>query len=576
MSPLNAKKNFKMLFYSIWCKMKTIAIIPARGGSKGIPRKNIRLLADKPLIAYSINAALNSKYINKVIVSTDDDEIAEISRIYGAEVINRPKILAQDDIPLDPVIYHAVNYIEKKENTKYDLVITIQPTSPLLKSQTVDRAIDIVINGGYDTLISVINATHLYWIKKGDTFVSINNERKNRQYLEPIYKEVGAILISKREVITENNRIGRNIYLFELPKAEGIDIDTYEDMLLAENILRRKVIVFRVDGDKEIGLGHVYRAITIADRMSIMGHNILFFTKENKKLGIKKLQEYGWKVVTFKNNEELFEKLRIISPHIMINDILDTSKDYMKELKKLGIFVVNFEDLGDGSKYADLVINALYERSYPPQNHYYGYKYVCLRDEFFIFPKKEVKKEVKQILITFGGTDPNNLTLRTIKAIEKLNLKNKHINIVLGLGYSYKRGLYREIKQLVRKGFNINVKENIKMMAKEIHEADIVITSNGRTIYEVASIGTPCISIAQNEREARHLFVHNAKCIKYLGIAYDVTEDTIASAISELINNYELRKEMSEKCCKYNIKDGINRVLKLIFDRYYEWEKNRK
>ena len=549
-------------------KNNILAVIPACGESKGNPRKNMRLLNGKTLIAYSIEAVLKSKYIDRVIVSTENEEIAEITKHNGAEVIKRPEELAKDDVPLDPIIYHAVNSAENNETIKYDLVITIQPISPLLSTETIDKAIKTMLNEDYDTLLSVKDETHLYWIKKDKNFIPLFKERKNRQYLNTIYKETGAILISKRETITEDSRVGEKILLFEVPKEESIDIDTYQDWWIAENLLKKQTIVFRVDGDNEIGLGHVYRMITLANRM-VFNHNIFFLMNETKKLGIEKVEEYNYPIITFKDKKELFKKTEKINPDIVINDILDTDKEYILKLKTNGYFVVNFEDLGEGSEFANIVINALYENSYPPRNHYYGYKYECLRDEFYIFPQKEIEKEVKEILITFGGTDPNNLTLKTLKAVQQLNLKDIFIKVILGLGYNQKEELCNYANTLKREGFIIDIKENVKMMAKEIYNTNIVITSNGRTIYEVASIGTPCISISQNEREARHLFVHNSKGIMYLGMAYNVSEDNIASAIKGLIENYKLRKEMNKKLLKFDLKKGIDRVLRLIFDWYY-------
>ena len=547
---------------------KILAIIPARGGSKGIPRKNIRLLAGKPLIAYSIETALKSKYIDRVVVSTEDEEICEIARLYGVDVIRRPVELSGDETPLDPVIHHAVTELEKKGD-RYDIIITLQPTSPLLSVNSIDNAIQKMIEEDYDTILSVVEDRHLYWIKEKDEFRPLFKERKNRQFLIPLYRESGGFLISRREVVKRNNRIGKKTLLFKVSPEEGIDIDSFFEWWIAENLLRRLKILFRVDGDYEIGLGHVYRAITLANRFS-SNHEIFFLMDKRKKLGINKVEEYGYKIHFFENYEELFEQIKKIRPHIVINDILDTSKDYIQKLKDMGCFVVNFEDLGEGAEIAHLVINALYENSHPPDNHYYGYKYVCLRDEFHIFPIKKVKKNVEKILITFGGTDPNNLTLKTLKAIEKLSLKEVEINIVVGLGYKYIDSLIAYVNRLREEGYKISIKKNIKMMAKEIREADIAITSNGRTVYEIASMGTPCISIAQNERESRHLFVHNSKCIKYLGIAYNVAEDKIATAIKELLP-YEIRKKMQKRCLKFKIKEGVYRVERLILKKYYEW-----
>src|SRR5690554_148529 len=122
--------------------MKSLVIIPARGGSKGIPRKNVRLMVGKPLICYSIENALNSRFDVDVVVSTDDEEIARLASSQGAKVIIRPTKLATDIVTLDPVINHAVVEIEKEKQIRYDVVITMQPTSPLLKKDTLDAAIE--------------------------------------------------------------------------------------------------------------------------------------------------------------------------------------------------------------------------------------------------------------------------------------------------------------------------------------------------------------------------------------------------------------------------------------------------
>lgn len=554
---------------------KILAVIPARGGSKGIPRKNIRLLCGKPLISYSILASLQSKYITDVVVSTDDDEIAEISRIYGAQVIKRPDELAQDDVPLDPVIYHSLNLIEKSNCCNYDLVVTIQPTSPLLKTETIDKAIEFMLHNDYDTLISVKPEPHLYWTKINGSFKPLYKERKNRQYLDPIYKETGSILISKRNIISENNRIGDKLYLFEIPTDESHDIDTYQDWVLVETQLNKKCIIFRVDADPEMGLGHVYRALTLASRMAF-NSSVFFLMNKSKKLGIAKIEKSHFPLIVFDDDTNLYEKIKQLNPDIIINDILDTDKDYILKLKGMGYFVVNFEDLGDGGNFADIVINSLYENSYPPQNHYYGYKYVCLRDEFYMLPCKQIIKDVQTILVTYGGTDPNNLTLKSLKAIEHLDLKKIRVVVILGLGYGSQNELQAYVDTLIKKGFEISIKNNISMMAREIYDADIVLTSNGRTIYEITSIGTPFISISQNERESRHLFVHYLQNNMNLGMAYSITEDDIAASIKKYIDNYDLRVEISNKLLQTDLKTGIDRTLKLIYENYHEWEVNEK
>jgi CMP-N-acetylneuraminic acid synthetase/spore coat polysaccharide biosynthesis predicted glycosyltransferase SpsG len=552
---------------------KVLAIIPARGGSRGIPRKNVRLLCGKPLIAYTIEATLGSKLIDRVVVSTEDEEIAEVSRIYGADVVERPPELARDDVTLDPVIFQAVTAIEERENQRYELVVTIQPTSPLLSKRTIDEAIDVMLGSNYDSLISVTPEPHIYWmLGTGKTPVPLQKERKNRQQLEPVFKETGALLVCRRDVMSKEGRIGRNVHLFEIPREEAGDIDDYADWWVAENLLKRLNIVFRVDGSETIGLGHIYRALTLANR--ILNHNVSFLTEESKKLGVGKLREYNHPVFTFRDGEEFSGVLEELKPDIIVNDILDTKREYIHDLKSRGLFVVNFEDLGEGSELANVVVNAIYEHSSPPENHYYGYKYECLRDEFYVFPRAKVKERVENILITFGGVDENNLTLRTLHAIERSGLKDINVTVVLGLGYPFREDLDAYVDDLSKKGFNVELKQNVSMMAKHMANADLVVTSNGRTLYEVASLGTPCVSISQNEREMRHLFSQICKGIMNLGAAFNVSEDAIASALGRVIGDYHLRKDMSENMLKFDLKKGVDRTLRLIFDKYWEWKEN--
>lgn len=545
---------------------RILAVIPARGGSKGIPRKNIRLLGGKPLIAYSIQAACNSRYVDDVVLSSDDEEILETAKLYGAKIIQRPDELATDDVPLDPVIHHALVSTEIEKGVSYDYVISMQPTSPLLKPKTLDRAISELITHGSDTLIGVRDETHLYWTKKCDVFSPLYKDRLNRQNLDPIYRETG-FFISKKRFVTKGSRIGGEIYVYEIPYEESIDIDTNMDWLLVENLLKKLTVVIRTDADNKLGLGHTYRGITLANRIF---DDVYFFMSENKSLGIKKVGEYNHKIIIYKDKGDFIDKLLEIKPNIIINDILDTIYDDILELKNLGFFIVSFEDLGDGALNADLTFNALYERSDSPENSYFGYKYVCLRDEFFIYQKKEINLQVKEVLILFGGSDPNDLTMRTLKSMELLKLKNITINIIVGLGYEYEDRLRYYINNLNQKGYDIRLNKNVKTVAKHISDADVAITSNGRTVYEITAMGVPCISISQNEREMRHLFSYLCRGVRNLGIESNVTIENISSTVNELICDYDLRKNMSQYMAEFNLKKGTDRVLRLIFDKYWE------
>ena len=188
---------------------KILVVIPARGGSKGIPRKNLRLLNNKPLISYSIDVAKSSKYVDDVVVTTDDDEIALISDKFGASVIRRSAELASDEVPLDPVIYDAMIQKEKQAFDEYDIVITIQPTSPFLKVETLDRVIEKFEDFNIDNVISVMDDRHLNWGYDEDNqrYFPLYRKRVNRQFLPKLYRETGSILAS--QLRSEERRVGK-------------------------------------------------------------------------------------------------------------------------------------------------------------------------------------------------------------------------------------------------------------------------------------------------------------------------------------------------------------------------------
>ena len=227
---------------------KILAIIPARGGSKGIPRKNIRLLAGRPLIVHTIEQALKSKYLDKVIVSTDDQEIEEISKKYRAKVVKRPEELAEDSTLMLPVMEHVVSYLENNENYKPDIIVLLQPTSPFRQVQHIDEAIDKFLKENYDSLLSVCPFHEFIWRKKRNTAFSINydfKKRVNKQDKEPEYRENGAIYISKYDVlIKRHNLLDNEVGLYIMPEENSVNIDTEFDFWLCEQILTKEKKIY--------------------------------------------------------------------------------------------------------------------------------------------------------------------------------------------------------------------------------------------------------------------------------------------------------------------------------------------
>lgn len=229
-------------------KNKIIALIPARGKSKGLPGKNKKLLFGCPLIAWSIIEAKKSKFIDRVIVSTDSKEIAKISNRYGAEVpFLRPAKLASDNARVADVALHAIRFIERQDKCKYKYLVLLQPTSPLRLCSDIDVAIDKFFRcNKADALISVSEAyENPFWmqvIKKNDFLSPLlkqKNEQHRRQDLPCVYRINGAIYICKISSLSkERTFCPKKSIGFLMPKERSIDIDDSFDFKLAEFLMK--------------------------------------------------------------------------------------------------------------------------------------------------------------------------------------------------------------------------------------------------------------------------------------------------------------------------------------------------
>jgi CMP-N,N'-diacetyllegionaminic acid synthase len=229
--------------------MKILALIPARGGSKGVPRKNIKLLAGKPLIAYTIEKALNLKdQLYRVIVSTDDKEIASVAKNYGAEVpFMRPKELASDASPTLPVIQHAVEFIEKQDGVTLDWVLLLQPTTPFRNTLDIQNALELSQTTQCDSVISVkqVFAEHPILMKRIENnrlqpYCIEEKEGTRRQDYHPAaYMRNGAIYLINRDIVMKNNSLwGENIIPYVMSSDSSVNIDSLLDFNMAATMMQ--------------------------------------------------------------------------------------------------------------------------------------------------------------------------------------------------------------------------------------------------------------------------------------------------------------------------------------------------
>ena len=529
--------------------MKILAVIPARAGSKGIPNKNIRIIGGHPLIYYAIRNALDSELVSDVIISTDSSEVKIIAEQMGASVKWRNSELCGDAVTLDAVVADAIPASE------WDYVVTMQPTSPTLRVGTLDAAIKYAIDNDLDTLISAINAPHLSWGVKDGVKVPNYTERLNRQYLPPCYMETGAFVVSRASVVTPKTRIGKKVDVYEVPEDESQDVDTFEDLRSVAATLDRQRVAIYVNGNNKRGIGHIYRALELADEFYVKPDIYYDSNQTDPKVFGKTTHN----LISVNGIAELFDRCKENNYTIFINDILTTSIDYMIGLRSVlpNAKIVNFEDDGEGILKADLVFNALFKEDELPQVHA-GEKYYISGKTFMFYNPIEIKDKVERVFISFGGADPQNYSDRLLAMISKAEYSQCHFIVVLG------RAKYNvEALMDYNKYSNIEVLYDVSNMPELMTSCDVGITSRGRTGYELAILGIPSISMAQNAREEKHGFVCNENGFTYIGL--NPADEVIEANLKMYLQmTKETRQKYQTMLLGHDLRGGRKRVMSLI------------
>lgn len=337
------------------------------------------------------------------------------------------------------------------------------------------------------------------------------------------------------------------------------------------------MIVFRVDGYPELGLGHITRCLSLAEKLKEKNIESIFLTK-NYPEPVKEILNNGYnsKVIPQKLNEKeeinlVLKNLDSLESKAIITDMPYVSDDYLKALKNRGSFLVSIDDLGSKNFSSDMVIAGYlscrletYNLS-PHSKLYLGVKYLILRKEFETAhrTKRKIKEKANKILVSLGGADWENLTLKVAQALNDIK-KELEITIVQGPLYQHREKLK---KFLTKSKQDFLVKLNVRNMAELMLSSDIAFTAGGETSYELAATGTPSINISQSKHqvinareEAKKGFLIN------LGLGKQVSKKKILKTTEELSENYKLRQTMSKKGRQLVDGGGAERVAEIVLN----------
>ena len=509
---------------------KLLIVIPAIKKSAVIPDQLIKKLDGITLIQRAINIAKN--ITNNILIITDSEEISLICE--------RNNVQFYKDAQLKIDSGNVINLVKSIVKIEQDILV-YRANVPLVDEKILIQSYNKFLENKTNIIISV-KKLDKNLLKQENNCLVIEDK-------ELFYKELKAFLVF--------NFQSNNFSPFVIDEEKSIEIESYQDWWVCEKLLQRKKIVFNVIGNLKIGMGHIYRALSLAHE--ITDHEIIFVCNENDKLAVSAIASKDYKVIS---SSDILKTILEIQPNLVINDILNTNKNFILTLKQNNIKVVNFEDLGEGVKYADLVFNELYDIPVLDyKNILWGKDWYFLRDEFENANQNKFRDNVKNILITFGGTDQHNLTLKTLKNITDSNIK---IKVICGGGY-----LYRDELDVYVKNFsNIEVIYQTGAISKKMENVDFAITSNGRTVYELAHMHIPSIVISQHKREDTHKFSILENGFINLGVVNFNTEKNIKNYVEKLLNDKEYRYLLYLNTTKFNFlpnkKKVLNKILELI------------
>lgn len=319
-------------------------------------------------------------------------------------------------------------------------------------------------------------------------------------------------------------------------------------------------IAIRADGYKEIGFGHIYRAMILVDALNERGHKVSIACLDEHTAARCLLESMGYPPIAFPHDDAFCDWIAENEIDIVVNDVLDTEAGQIAKLKKLASRVVAVEDRSADAACADAIINAIYEHPcVGSENEYFGSAYMCLRPEVIQTSPALFREEAQRVLVTFGGTDPLDLSNRIIGIVNQIVDTMPTVRFTLVLGPGYKGAV-----SVSDSSEHIKVLSSVSNIHEIMANSDIAICSGGTTVYELACMGVPSIVIAQNERETSHTFASWKRGFTALGYGADITDEEISFQVRNLLCDNIMRRKMRERQLACDLSGGIGRVCDIV------------
>ena len=513
--------------------MRDLAIvIPAVKKNVAFPDDLVKKLAGISLIQRAINTAKLAFPNQQVHVVTDSEEIRLICQRNDVVCIYDKSLRLDSGNLLGSLCIHLGFLLDEKRG-----LLLLSPYAPLLKADELQRAYKEYLVRGAELMIPVCSARLRIFENVPRPLSMLMHDGLGRDLIS----ESHAFLILRTTLLQQAGE-----YLIE-PLAYPLmemspEIRNYQDWWLCEKLINRRRIVFRIIGNKTVGMGHIFHSLALAHE--ITDHEIRFVCDTESEVAASKLAGYDYWLGVYPN-EDIENAILDLNPDLVINDILNTEATYIRRLKQNGVHVVNFEDLGSGAAETDLTINDLYDDPViPGDNILWGKKWFIIRDEFADAQPRKLQARVKRLLIAFGGTDPSDYTRLILQCILEYCARMAiDIDVITGEGYEH----MQELEALIgnTKKPVIRYTHATGVMSHLMEQADIAICSNGRTVYELAHMKVPAIVLSHHEREKTHQYACEDHGFISLGIYRDTaTKEELLEALRRLVEDADYRHKL--------------------------------
>lgn len=516
-----------------------LVIVPARAGSVGVPRKNTRTVDGVPLVVRTLqtiltaNEQLRGVVVLQAVVSTDDPVVAELARVYGVDVQTRPERLAGPEATLIEV----GRYVANGKGWTGPIAIA-QPTAPCLTAETVVEMVTEFLDGPALTGSTARAETGMAWVNHDGEW-GLVGAQVNRQYVDeasaPVWRETGGLRVWRSlDVMNTHGLFDQGThFLYDVGEVEAIDVDTPLHVEMARSAQERLKVLFVVEAGDQTGAGHLHRTLALSDELA--HHEVaVSFAAPPPPWAVEQLTASALRRVADWDEYSLtdgWDDVHEGPPDVVVFDKLDTTIEEVSSVVLSGAAPVSIEDLGPGAGLCHATVNELY-----PTGELSGPRFSVLRPEFiapFVPPPR-----AGNVLLTFGGTDPAGRAFTVGRHLTQLS--DDPTNVWLNRVVAARPGL---------------------LIAKAMRDADVIVTSCGRTVHEAAAIGRPVIAIPANEREAMH--VHTPGVI-YLGTPYHVPLDELTETIRTLMIKPDVADDLSARLRAAVDHHGARRIADLI------------